>query len=401
MIPIRVLHVIGGVSWKYGGTTASVLPLCDALARLPGLTVDLAATDADGPGGRLTPDTAPKTLATLRLFRRTWSERWKFSAGLGRWLVRHAGDYDVVHVHGLWGFASVAAGQAAARRRVPLVVFPQGMLSPYTWSRGRGLKRAYWRLVERRVVRGAARLHLTSRGEAAEVGRLGLGVPAAVIPLGLEPAAFDRPADPGWLRGRLGGRDRGRPLVLFLSRLHPKKGVAEVLLPAVTRLRADAYVVIAGGPDATAPEYDARIAAEVARLGLADRVHLLGPVAPDDRWPAFDGADVFVLPSHQENFGLVVTEAMARGCPAVVSEHAFACEHLAAADAGRVVPLDPAAVASALDALLADPAGRAELGRRGREYARQHLGWDGVAAEVAGMYRDVLAGRAVPRTRSA
>jgi glycosyltransferase involved in cell wall biosynthesis len=390
---MRILHTIDAVSWRYGGTTATVLPLCDALARKPGVTVEIAATDADGPGRRLAEP--PACSVPVRLFRNDLAEFWKFSREMYTWLNRHVRDYDLVHAHGVWNFTTTVACRAARRQHIPYILFPQGMLSNYTWSRSRRSalqKRVYWRLIERANARGATRLHLTSEGEGREMEPLRLGVPASVIPLGLEPAAWETPIDRDWLRARLGGRDRGRPIVLFLSRLHSKKGVVDFLLPAFRAVTRDGFLVIAGGADAHAPGYEAEVHAAVAALGLTDRVHLLGPVSPAERWPAFDGADVFVLPSKQENFGLVVTEAMARGVPVVSSEHAYSCEHLGrAGGAGLVTPLKVEAITHAIDRLLADPAERSRMGAAGRAYAPR-LSWDNIADEVVEMYRTCLAG---------
>jgi glycosyltransferase involved in cell wall biosynthesis len=221
---------------------------------------------------------------------------------------------------------------------------------------------------------------------------LGLRVPVSYIPLGLGSEAWEQPPRPDWLRSRLAGRDRGRPIVLFLSRLHPKKGIADFLLPAFAGLRSDAFLVIAGGEDSSAPGYESLLRSEIARLGLTDRVHLFGPVEPADRWAAYDGAALFVLPSRQENFGLVITEAMARGCPVVVSEHAYACEHLTAAGAGRVVPLSATAHTAAIDELLTAPDLRAEMGRRGKAYVPAHLDWDRIAESIVEMYQECAAG---------
>ncbi len=142
--------------------------MTEALHSLPHLAVEIAATDADGPG-RLDRDRLPAMKAPVHLFRRTCSEGWKFSAGLWRWLHQHAGDYDLIHVHALWTFSTAAACAAARRSGVPVVLRPCGMLSPYTWSRSNWKKRLYWSAIERRNVAGAHCVHVTSHAEADEV----------------------------------------------------------------------------------------------------------------------------------------------------------------------------------------------------------------------------------------
>ncbi len=393
---MRVLHVIPGVAPRYGGPSTAIWPMVAALNRLPGVSAEVATTDADGPRGRFSPQSLPAGVVT-HLFHRTFSERWKFSAGLGHWLKRYASEYDLLHVHALWTFSTLAACAAGRRRQVPIVLRPCGMLSPYTLGRSAWVKRLYWAAVERRNLASVCCFHVTSRAEAGELACLGpRAAPGVVIPLGIDPHAWQAEPRPDVLRRRCGPRVGDRPLVLFLSRLHPKKGVVDFLLPAFARLKADAFLAIAGGPDEHAPDHEAEVRAAVDRLGLADRVALLGPVSAAERWSLFDGAALFVLPSRSENFGIVVAEAMARGLPVVVSPEVQAAEHVTAAGAGRVVPLEADALAAALDELLAHPATGRALGERGRQYVRDALRWEQVAAQIAAMYRTCLAG-APPR----
>jgi glycosyltransferase involved in cell wall biosynthesis len=383
---MRVLHVIPGIAPRYGGPSTAIGPMCAALNRLPGMEVELATTDADGPGARLGSESVPAGLVT-HLFAVTFSERWKFSAGLWRWLRLHTRDYDLVHIHAVWSFACYAAGAAARKAGVPYIVRPAGMLSTYTWGRGFGSKRLYWWMYERRTVRGTAAFHATSTEEAQEIVNVRPGATAVVIPNGVEEAAWDVPRNPQALR-QCCGRDVGdRPILLFLSRLHPKKGITDLLLPALAKLGPDAFLALAGGPDPHEPTYPDLIHQQIEHLGLQKRVGLLGPVATAQRWQLYDGAAALVLPSHSENFGIVVAEAMARGCPVVVSTAVQAAEHVRAAGAGAIVPLDSTALANALAALVTEPARRAQCGAAGRTYAAQHFRWNTIARRIASMYR--------------
>jgi glycosyltransferase involved in cell wall biosynthesis len=326
----------------------------------------------------------------VRLFRRDWSERWKYSRGLAAWLREHAGDYHVLHVHAVWSHATTAACRAARRAGVPVLLRPCGMLSDYSRRRSAWRKALYWRLVERPNLAAVRRFHATSAAEGRELERLGLDIPAEVIPLGVDPQAWSVPPNPDALRARCGPAAGDRPILLFLSRLHPKKGLADLVLPALARLRAGAFLAVAGGADGHEPQYANEVRAEVERLGLAGRVALLGEVAPAQRWELLDGAAAFVLPSRSENFGLVVAEAMARGVPVVVSDAVQSCEHVTAADAGRVVALKVEALADTLDRLLEAPQLRQEMGRRGQDYARRHFAWTAIAERIAEVYESCL-----------
>lgn len=386
---MRVLHVIPAIAPRYGGPSMAIAAMCAALNRLDGLEVELATTDADGADSRIETKDIPTGFVT-HLFQRTCSERWKFSFPLGSWLRHNCRTYDLIHVHGLWSYATYAAGRAAARARVPFLIRPAGMLSHYTWNRHLGARRLYWVGCERKTVRQAHAFHATSRAEAKECEWMRPHSHTFVIPNGVGAAAWEVGRDSSVLRTLCGPRAGDRPILLFLSRIHPKKGITDVLLPALAQMKSDAFLAIVGGADAHENGYLEVVRSEIDRLGLPDRLALLGPIPSDRRWQLFDGAAAFVLPSHSENFGIVVAEAMARGCPVVVSDAVQAAEHVEDAGAGLVVPVDAPSFARALSSLLDDPAVGAQFGSAGRAYARIHFCWDRIARQILEMYEKCL-----------
>jgi glycosyltransferase involved in cell wall biosynthesis len=357
-----------------------------ALRELNGIEVEIAATDADGPNGRLSRSDLPGGVGTVHLFPRLRGESLKCSPDLRRWLAAHVRDYDVIQTHSHWNDPTSAACRAARRSGVPYIVRPCGMLSEYTRRRSRWKKWAYWWWRERRNVRCAAAFHVTSDDERQEVLRLGIMAPVEVIPLGIGNEAWETPIQRNWLRERCPQAGQ-RPILLFLSRLHPKKGITDLLLPAFARLKSDAFLAIAGGEDDNAPGYARRATEEIARLGLSRRVAMLGAIPPQSRWAAFDGADLFVLPSHSENFGIVVAEAMARGKPVVVTFGVQFAEHVSKSGGGAVVRPDPAELATRLDSWISDSPGRVRAGESGREYIRNHFTWRRAAERLAELYR--------------
>lgn len=389
---MRILHVIPAVAPCYGGTSAAIWPLVHSLREVPGQQIELATTDADGPHKRLPSKAIPQSAGVVHLFARERSEQFKYSSQLWGWLKMHACDYDLVHVHTNWNFPVAAACRAAMRASVPFLLSPHGMLSKYSWTRSSWKKAVYWRLVERRNVFRSAGFHVTSEEERREVLELGVNVPIGMIPLGIDEEAFDVPAQTTWLRGQC-PEAGNRQIVLYLSRLHPKKGITDFLLPAFARLQSDAFLAMIGGEDAHAPGYASMIEKEVVRLGLKSRVKLLGPVPPAQRWAAFDGADVFVLPSHAENFGIVVPEAMARAKPVVVTTGVQFAEHVRLSEAGTVVRADAKELAAALDAWLFDEGARFRAGPLAKAYVKKTFCWRRTAERLVGLYQNVCTGR--------
>jgi glycosyltransferase involved in cell wall biosynthesis len=380
---MKILHVIPGIAWRYGGTTVAIRSLCSALAELPNTEIELATTDADGPHGRIAENEIPKEYS-VHLFRRTATEQWKYSPSLGNWLRKNAHRFDVVHVHALWSYACHAAARAAYLAGVPYISRPAGMLSDFTFAHGAWKKRLYWCWREEWTVRRASAFHATSSAEREEIRRVRDDAVVHVISNGVD--------DEAWTTDHRQFRDPSRRLtVLFMSRLHPKKGLVDLLLPAWAQVRVDADLLIAGGPDAHLPQYAQRVRFEIHRLGLENRVRMLGNIPPERRWQMYDSADVFVLPSHSENFGIVIAEAMARGCPLITTDKVQACEHVNAAKAGDVIPRSVFALTHALTDLLADVDRRKRYGECGRNYAQVHFQWRSIAERIHQMYGQTIA----------
>jgi glycosyltransferase involved in cell wall biosynthesis len=382
----RVLHVIPSIARRYGGPSQAVLGMCRALAEHTGMTVDLATTDADGPGGRLRFEESGYERVGIRIFPRTCSETWKYSRQLGDWLREHISQYDAVHVHGLFSYATLAACRSARRNGVPLVLRPCGMLAAYSRSRSPLRKSIYWQLIERSNVASAQWLHATTDEEKEELQELLPASQPICIPLGVEEQAWHAPKVPETFRRRQGIPADG-PLLLFLSRLHRKKGLADLLIPALAGLPSNVRLAIVGDVDARDAGYTDRARAAAEQWGVSQRVHFVGPLYFLDKWAAYDDAAAYVLPSYHENFGATVVEAMARGIPAVVSREVQASQFVEQSAGGIVVTLEVDALTEALRSVLAlSETDRLAMGQRGQEFTRRELSWAGAARKLSAHY---------------
>jgi glycosyltransferase involved in cell wall biosynthesis len=385
---MKVLHVIPAVSSRYGGPSRVVVSLCEALAE-QGVSVEIATTDADG-DERYTKDqwTSP---VPLHLFESNLNSRTRSSTQLAAWLNENIAKYDLVHTHSVWNAPVHAACTAARMAKVPLVYRPCGMLSNYTWSRGRAKKLAYWWLRERANVRGAAAIHCTSDEERDEAIRCGArSEQTVVIPNAVDEEGFRHPPSRNQLRETWASRIGSRMVLLFLSRLHPKKGLTDFLLPAMVSLKDRVHLMIVGGEDDHAHGYRDELLRAIDKHGLQDHCDLVGAIPPAERWAYFDAADVCVLPSHSENFGIVVAEAMVRACPVLITKGVQIHPHVEFAGGGLVVEPTVEAVQSGLRQLLNDSTARSVLAVAGQIYAKAMFSWRRTATEVQTLYTNLL-----------
>ena len=353
-----------------------------------GIDTHVATTDDNGPQRLDVPWGVPVVEhgVTYWYFPRQ-TRLYSFSWPLGAWLAKHVADFDLLHIHALFSYSSLPAAFWAHRRGVPYVVRPLGTLNEWGMQNRRPrLKRLSFRMLESRIIRHAALIHYTSDRERIEAESLRVTAPAAVIPNPLHESNTSHCT--GRLRARF-PQLRQRPIVLFLSRIDQKKGL-DLLLAAFAETRRqvpDAVLVVAGdGP----PGLVDRLHADAASLGIAADVLWTGFLAGDDKDAALADADVFVLPSRSENFGIAVAEAMAAGLAVIVSDRVGIQEEISVASAGLVVQCDAGDLARAMIRLLTDPGLRASLGAAARSLALRNYSSRAVTTRVIGAYDSVL-----------
>lgn len=297
---------------------------------------------------------------------------------------------DLVHVHGLWTVPTSAAALYARASRRPFVITPHGMLDRWSLQHHAGRKKLYALVLERGNLDAASAIHFFNEEERSEAEAFGIRAPSFLLPNGIDVEQFaDLPGrEAMWRRHP---RTTGKKVVLFLGRLHPKKGLV-LLVEAFARLgasRDDACLVIAGPDEAG---HRAQIEALVARKQLANHVLFTGPVAGQDKRLLLGAADVFVLPSYQEGDSIAVKEALAAGVPVLIT-HPCHFPQVAEADAGLVVKPDVNEISIALEALCVDDALRSRMAGNTRPLVRRYYAWDMLGAELVQRYEEVLARR--------
>ena len=381
---MRILHVVPTYlpAWRYGGPIRSVHGLARAQAAA-GDRVEVFTTDADGAGRLEVPTDRPvdRQGVAVHYFPCGRPRRIYRSPRLGRVLAARASEFDLLHLHSVFLWPTLAAARVAERRRVTYVVSPRGMLiADLIGARGALRKRLWIRLLERRTLSRAAAIVATSDYEAAEIRRLGLDLaPIAVVPNGV---ALDYGEDDF---GASAGTDdflANGPFFLFLGRLAAKKSL-DLLLAALAATPA-ARLVLAGGDE---EGLRARLEASLSPLALAARVHFAGEVRGAPKRRLLTECRGLVLPSLSENLGNVVLEALAAGRPAVVTPTVGLATEIERRGAGLVAAPNATALSAALRRLQENPSEADAMGERGRHWVDSELSWERVAVQVAGVYR--------------
>lgn len=351
------------------------------------------ATDAAQPAStrpfrRLSPGDLPAGAAEvpLRIFATRPPYEFGFSPGLWRALQREVPRADLVTIHSLNLFPQYAAFTVATRAKVPYVVTPHGALDPWLAQNSPLLKKANNRLWQRRMLANAAAIHFTTDEEAQLAGELVASTPRLTIPNGVDFNRFAQPVSGKPFRARhLGGYDG--PVVMFLGRIAKKKGI-DLLIRGFARATAerDYRLVIAGPDDESLTQELADLARE---LNLTERVHFPGAVYGEDQLTALAATDIWALTSHTENFGNAVIEAMAAGCPVLISTQVNLASRVAQARAGAVTDPSVNSIAAAIRSLLDRPERRTSMASRGRDFART-LDWSVVAPRLLAAFDSVI-----------
>jgi glycosyltransferase involved in cell wall biosynthesis len=394
---MRVLHVIAGLDRRDGGPPEACLQLCRELARR-GQKVSIYSTDLNLKGA---PTEQCDAAVTIKRFACKPRLGYSFSMSLAFALRRDIPSFDIVHINSLYTFPSTAAAHYCRRSRVPYLLRPHGTLDPYIFARHRARKFVYERLIELRNLKSAAAVHFTAAEEMELARRSVPAIKGVVVPLGVHPREYD------WdITAKTSQTSQyveaGRRTILFLGRLNFKKGL-DLLVKAfglVARTRDDVRLILAG-PDEDG--YSTRVQRWLKEEGIQSKARLTGMLTGKEKVALLHSADVFVLPSYSENFGLAVVEAMASGLPVLISNRVNIWREVAGANAGIVVNCDADALADGLVALLDNRELRRAMGENGRRLVGQRYDWKIAAEQILRVYREILSksGRWFPRENSA
>lgn len=384
---MRVLHVIPSIGPLRGGPSFVVQTLAAALVA-SGMQVHVASTDDNYPGHLSVPLGVPILRDGVKYWHfRRQSTVYTFSWPLGRWLWSKVSDYDLVHIHALFSCSSTVAAVAARNASVPYIIRPLGILNEWGMVNRRPLlKELSFRLCEKRLLEHARVVQYTTTQERDEAERLPFKAPGCVIPNPVvrPPSVYNvdsglRMMFPEW---------RDKTILLFLSRIDAKKGLDLLLraLREVTYTLPNCVLAIAGdGPRELVEKYKA----DVRELGLQDKVRWIGFIEHTTKWSVLRSADIFILPSYSENFGVAVVEAMYCEKAVLITTGVGLCHEVEKHGAGVVVSPTVTALARAIIQLAARPAERNLMGVRGKELACGMYSVESVCQQITKLYQTV------------
>ena len=371
---MKIVHVVPHINQEASGVAAVLSPLANRLSGY-GHKIEILCLA----GGNPIPN------VDLTVYRQ-WPvfNRFAVSTDCARAMRLKAREVDIIHNHSLWSMVNIAAGWAVPGLKAKLVTSPHGTLSSWALKRSHIIKKILWPL-QSRVLSKADLLHATSGEEYEDIRNLGFQAPIMIVPNGIDIPEITDPCVPAETDTRT---------LLFLSRIHPKKGI-DRLLHAWSALQSrhhDWRLVIVGRGDTAHVE---EVTSLASSLDL-ERVDFPGPLYGAEKSRAYLAADLFVLPTHSENFGMVVAEALAHGTPAVVSQGA-PWAGLETEGCGWWVEHDVPTLTASLDAAMSLPAEQlTEMGAKGRAWMARDFGWESIARRMEAGYRWLIEGGAPP-----
>lgn len=386
---MKILHVIANLAPRYGGPSQAILGMTRSLVEL-GHKVTIFTTNQDGNGVLDVPIEQPiyRDGVEIRYFPIQSPRFFGTSFPMANALKREIKNFDIVHIHSLYLFHGAVAGHYCRKYGVPYILRPHGTLDPFIYKRHRGRKAILEFLFEKRNLNHAAALHYTTE-EERELARPFINHDRGfVVPNGINLEDYKMPIIGGKFREKY-KETQGKKIILFFSRLNFKKGL-DLLIEAyseIAKAREDVHLVITG-PDNEG--YGTTVKKWISKKDIVNRVTFTGMLTGEEKLQVLSEADMFVLPSYSENFGISVIEAMLCGLPVIISNKVNIYRELLENNAGEVVNCDAKELAQIIFKLLDNPEYSKQLSENGKKLVGNYFQWSMVGKALEKHYQDIL-----------
>lgn len=377
---MKILQVIQYFSPQKGGSVYSVYNLVSRLVKC-GHQVTIFTTNSEF-APQFAGSLAPAEVVTFP----SYFGLLRYSPQMRKALNQRIKEFDLVHLNNYWSYQNIIASHYCRKYKIPYVLSPHGSLP--IMMRGFMRKYLYDRLFGNNILKNAARIIAVSEMEYQQI--LARKTPAnkiRIIPNAVDPS-IGKLSVKGVFKRKFNVRDDER-IILFLGRIHSIKGV-DLLIDAfanLVKVISGVKLVIAG-PD---EDYLVEVQRQVSDLNIKDKVIFTGPLYNEDKYNAFNDADIYVLPSQYEIFAISVLEACAFGVPVIITEN-IGIVNFIKGIAGEVVPFRMERLLEALERLLKDDNLRQQYGQNGKKMVEDIFSWDKVIRDYEQIYQEVVAG---------
>jgi glycosyltransferase involved in cell wall biosynthesis len=389
----KVCHVIASINKNTGGTALSVTSLAEALAK-ENIESHIFTLNYKSLGEQFIPQNVSLHGLPAGILARYFRGYHPAASTILNELASKK-KIDLIHNHGLWMFQNLYARQVAVSNNLPLIISPRGMLESWSMKRSRLKKRLAWTLYERQNLSCATLFHATSMEEVRSIRYLGFKQPIAMIPNGVQLPSASQDLNRGILT-QIFPELSNKKWLLFLSRIHPKKGIDNLLIvwQKLVRKFPDWHLIIAG-PDLIG--YQKELKRLVAELSLEASTTFTGMLTGEKKGVALANAELFVLPTHSENFGIAIAEALAYRVPVITTKGA-PWPDLETHECGWWIENSQAALEAALnEGMQISPKTRMEMGLRGQKLIEDKYSWESITKEMVDVYEWLLNSGPSPR----
>lgn len=309
----RILQLVENLDDSYGGPAKSVPNLAASISDYFDQTlISLEFSDQENN------EVITQNKLDWKVFEISFFKKFRISISLLLYLIKSRKNYDILHAHNLWNYIPIITTIVGKLTKKKIIFSPRGSLYPWSLNQNRIVKRIAWKLYQKRILNLADCIHVTEKDEFKQIRNLGIKSPISLVPNGINLSEFIQ-LDKGVAKKFL-GLDHKKKYILFLSRIHKKKGVTN-LVRAVYELKNkfDSYELLIIGPGIET-DYGKSVIDLIQDLDLDELISVRGMVTGDERKAFFQAADFFILPSYTENFGIVIAEALANKLPVITTK---------------------------------------------------------------------------------
>ena len=392
--PLNILHIVNDRSLLGGGVGAVVLDMSKEQSKL-GHYVDIWSVASAGGQNYTDFKNSLEYSVNIKLFKTFAPQLLGYSPAMEKTAISEEGSkYQILHQHSIWLAISRATNSWRSKYVRPTVITPHGTLEEFVLKRSKWKKRLALIAYEMRNLKNTACLHATAAQEAVSFRRLGFKNPIAIIPNAISVDWHKSDGDMKTFRTRFSIPNERR-ILLFLSRVHPKKGLP-LLLEAMAQIsdRLDGWLLVIVGPDESGHQLE--LEQQIKKLGLSSSVKFVGPLHGTEKRDAFAAADIFVLPTHSENYGIVVAEALS-ACVPVITTRGAPWSDLQLYNCGWWVDVSVDAIRKALlEATQCQKEVLVTMGQRGKTLVLEKFTWPKVAEQSVQLYRWLLGHESQP-----